>query len=172
MAILFYKNKIGKNMNDIVIWSLIGMALMALEIFGLQGIGILFTGFSAITVAFLIYINPDMVDNIGGQLLYFFFGTVGWAGVLWIPFKKFIRYGDDGDYSNIIDTYATTTKDMIKDKISYVTWSGTRVRAMIAHDNPDDIIPEKTSVKIVDVVDGLFYVTNYIRKETAPPKLK
>jgi membrane protein implicated in regulation of membrane protease activity len=161
-------------MNDVITWSLIGMALMAFEIFGLQGIGILFTGFSAITVAFLIYLNPELNDNIGSQLLYFFFGTMGWAAILWIPFKKFIRYGDDGDYSNMIDTYATTNKDMVKDKIGDITWSGTRVRAMIADDNPDDMIPEKTTVKVVNVIDGLFYITNNIRKETvpAPPKKK
>lgn len=154
-------------MNDIVIWSLIGMALMALEVFGVQGIGILFTGFSAITVAFMIYLNPDLIDNIGMQLMYFFFYTAVWAAVLWIPLNKFIRYSDNGDYSNIINTYATTNKDMIKGKIGEVIWSGTKVRAMIAKDNPDDTIPQNTSVKVASVIDGLFYITNNIRKEAS-----
>jgi membrane protein implicated in regulation of membrane protease activity len=154
-------------MNDIIIWSLIGMVLMALEVFGVQGIGILFTGFSAITVAFMVYLNPELIDNIGIQLVYFFFYTVVWAVVLWIPLNKFIRYSDNGDYSNIINTYATTNKDMVKGKIGEVYWSGTKVRAMIAEDNPDNEISINTSVKVSAVVDGLFYITNNIRKETA-----
>lgn len=159
-------------MDDIIIWSLIGMALMVLEIFGLPGIGILFTGFSAITVAFLIYFNPDIIDDIGVQLLYFFFGTVGWAGLLWIPLNKFIRYSDNGDYSNIINTYATTNKRMIKNEFGEVSWSGTKVRAMIAEDNEDNEISEKTTVKIVNVIDGIFYITNNIRKENSETDTK
>jgi membrane protein implicated in regulation of membrane protease activity len=154
-------------MGDIVTWSLIGMLLMGLEIFGLQGIGILFTGFSAITVAFLIYLNPDMVDNIGLQLVYFFFCTAGWATILWLPLKKIIRYGDNGDYSNIINTYATTHKNMKKNEVGEVIWSGTRMRAMIDDENPEDFIPEKTTVKVIAVIDGLFYITSNLRKEVA-----
>ncbi len=159
-------------MNDIIIWSLIGMVLMALEVFGVQGIGILFTGFSAITVAFMIYLDPELIDNIGIQLVYFFFYTVVWATILWIPLNKFIRYSDNGDYSNIINTYATTNKDMVKGKMGEVYWSGTKVRAMIAEDNPDNEIPTDTSVKISAVFDGVFYITNNIRKETSESDVK
>lgn len=154
-------------MSDIVTWSLIGIALMGLEMFGLQGIGILFTGFSAITVAFLIYLNPELSDNIGKQLVYFFFGTAGWAAVLWLPLKKFIRYGDNGDYSNIINTYATANTDMRKSIFGEVIWSGTRMRAMIDTECPDDFIADKTTVKVVSVIEGILYVTSNLRQEVA-----
>ena len=159
-------------MNDIVIWSIIGMILMALEIFGVQGIGILFSGFSAITVAFMIYLDPELIDNIGTQLLYFFFYTVAWAMILWIPLNKFIRYSDNGDYNNIINTYATTNKDMTKGEFGEVIWSGTKIRAMIAKDNLDDKISDKTTVKVTAVINGIFYITNDIRKEAPDHKIK
>jgi hypothetical protein len=138
---------------------------MALEIFGVQGIGILFTGFAAITVAFLIYLDPYIIDNIAIQLVYFFFATIGWAAVLWFPLKKMIRYDDDGNYSHIINTYATTHMAMKKNEIGEVVWSGTRMRAMIVDDDPEDMIPEKVTVKIMAVIDGVFYVTTNLRKE-------
>ena len=165
-------DKIGKNMDNIIIWSLIGMALMAIEIFGIQGIGILFTGFSAITVVFMIYLDPTLADDVGTQLFYFFLFTALWAAILWIPLNKFIRYSDNGDYSNIINTYATTNKDMIKGQIGEVVWSGTKVRAMIDGNNTEDIINDKTTVRITSVIDGLFYITSDIRKDTADNLIK
>ncbi|MFT6071716.1 MAG: hypothetical protein ACJARD_001138 [Alphaproteobacteria bacterium] len=152
-------------MSDIVIWSILGMVLMMLEIFGIQGIGVLFTGFSAITVSLLIYINPDLNSNIGLQLLYFFIFTAIWSAILWVPLKKFINYGDSGDYSNIIGTYANVSKDMEKGKVGEIIWSGTKVRAMIADENTKDQISAETSVKITSVIDGMFYVTENLRKE-------
>jgi membrane protein implicated in regulation of membrane protease activity len=159
-------------MNDIVVWSIIGMILMALEIFGIPGIGILFTGFSAITVAFTIYLDAQLIDDIAAQLLYFFFYTVVWAAILWIPMNKFIQYNDNGDYTNIINTYATTHNDMKKGDFGEVMWSGTKVRAMIEEDNLDEEIPAKTTVKIASVIDGIFYITNNIRKETPENEIK
>jgi len=153
-------------MNDTIIWSVLGIALMALEIFGLQGIGVLFTGFSAITVSFLIYLYPSLDSNISLQLIYFFIFTAVWAGILWIPLKNFFFYGQSGDYSNIIGTYATTHRALKRGEVGKVRWSGTIVRAVIAESSPNDVIGDKVNVKISFVEDGLFHVTENIRTET------
>lgn len=150
-------------MDDIVIWSFIGMVLMALEIFGIPGVGILFAGFAAITVAVLIYRDPSLNENIGWQLIYFFISTAFWSAVLWIPLNKWIDYSNKkDDYTNMIGSLATTNIEMAKGKKGEIFWSGTTVNAFIHPSCPDDIIAEKTEVKIVDVIDGAFYITTDI----------
>lgn len=153
-------------MFDIVVWCIIGMVLMAVEMFGLPGIGILFSGFAAITVAFFIYLDPSLEGDVAFQLIYFFMSTTVWGALLWIPLSKLIYYGDEGNYENVIGTYATTSEDLIKGVRGKLLWSGTKVRAMVDDSCPEDIIPEKTTVRIVKVVDSVFYVTNEIRQSS------
>ncbi len=145
-------------MKDITTWTIIGMLLMSLEIFGLPGLGILFAGFSAITVAATIYFDPALIDDIGSQLVYFFIYTIMWTAILWFPLNKFIQYGDSGDYTNIIGTYATVNGMLVRGEVGEVSWSGTKVRAMIDPDSQIEEIADKTHVKVSAVVDGIFYI--------------
>lgn len=145
-------------LSGIALWTFIGIMLMALEIFGVPGIGILFAGFSAISVAVSIFFSPDLNDNIGSQLLYFLLFTAFWAAVLWIPLNKFINYDDDGNYSNIIGTYGTVIGYIAKDNVGEVSWSGTIKRAMIDASSEFEEFDDKTHVKISNVKDGIFYI--------------
>ena len=92
--------------SDPIVWAIIGIILLVIEAFVMQGMGILFAGFAAICVGVSIYNDPEnLMGAIGSQLVYFFGYTAFWATILWMPLKHFFGYASEDEYKNIIGTF-------------------------------------------------------------------
>src|SRR5689334_17594321 len=93
------------------IWLICGAIFVAFEATIAPGIGFLFVGLAAITVGGLI--NFEVIDaaKLITQLASFLGLTFVWAGVLWLPLKKFQRNHKGNHYSNIIGETATVQSE-------------------------------------------------------------
>ena len=115
-----------------VYWLLAGAVLLALEAFGLPGIGFLFAGLAAILVGALVetgIVGP--LDNVT-QLGVFFLVTTLLAVLLWNKLKSWRLDPNAPHYHNMVGTEATVTRELINDGIGEVRWSGTLMRARLA----------------------------------------
>ena len=161
-------------MSEPIIWALIGIALLSIEAFALQGMGILFAGFAAISLGVSIFNNPEAFDGeIGKQFSYFFGYTIGWAALLWLPLKYFYGYASEDEYKNIIGTYGTVEENFGRDEIGKLRWSGTTVRAKIDDTSVATDLKAKSHVRVTAIKDGVYIVkpvredmVNFKDKET------
>ena len=145
--------------SDPIVWAMIGIILLIIEAFAMQGMGILFAGFAAICVGVTIYNDPEnMIGAIGSQLVYFFGYTALWATILWMPLKHFFGYASEDEYKNIIGTFAVVFENFKKDEIGKLSWSGTLVRCKIDPKSQSDELAKKTNVKVTNVVDGIYHI--------------
>ena len=145
--------------SDPIVWAIIGIILLVIEAFVMQGMGILFAGFAAICVGVSIYNDPEnLMGAIGSQLVYFFGYTAFWATILWMPLKHFFGYASEDEYKNIIGTFGIVFETFKKGDIGKLSWSGTLVRCKIDPQSQADELTVKTNVKVTNVVDGIYHV--------------
>ncbi len=115
-----------------VYWLLAGAVLLALEAFGLPGIGFLFAGIAAILTGALV--ETGLVDPFATVTQFGVFGlaTVLFAALLWNKLKSWRVNPDAPHYHNMIGTEATVTQELINDANGEVRWSGALMRARLA----------------------------------------
>ena len=135
------------------LWVAFGAAMLAIEAFGLPGIGFLFAGLGAITAGILIEMGVMGTGNTTGQFAWFFGSTVAWTALLWKPMQRFrTRKATAGDYNNMVGNTATVSGGPLeKGKAGKVHWSGTTMQAELADDTAQDGVPEGTDVVIREV---------------------
>lgn len=141
-------------MEHIALWWLVGGAVMvALEAFAVAGIGLLFGGLGAITVALII--KSDIVDeaSILAQIAWWCAMTFVWAALLWRPLKQFyVRGKKRQEYQNIVGNFATVGEGgLAGGQEGVVRWSGTVMRARLVPEAGLMSLPEGAEVVIVDV---------------------
>lgn len=143
------------------LWLLVGAICLALEAFGIPGLGFLFAGLAGIVVAVLIHYQIIDEANYVAQLAAFFGLTGLLAAILWKKLKSWrMGSGKHSDYSNIIGDMATIGRDgLFKGRVGQVSWSGTSMMAELADDAPVDGCLEGDMVKIVDVKGNKLIVT-------------
>ena len=152
-------------MNDLVVWSLIGIILLAIECFIMPSMGIIFTGFAAICVAGTIYHSPEiMMGAIGTQLFYFFIFTGLWGGILWMPMRHFLGYAAEDLYKNVIGSFGTLHEALKKNEIGLLNWSGSLVKAKIDPQSSADELKAKSYVRITAIEDGV-YIVRAVRED-------
>lgn len=115
-----------------VYWLLAGAALLALEAFGIPGIGFFFAGLAAILVGTLVETGLVEADATILQCGVFFVLTAVMAVLLWNKLKSWRVNPGAPQYSNIAGTEATVTRDLLGDSIGEVRWSGALMRARLA----------------------------------------
>ena len=115
-----------------VYWLLAGAALLALEAFGIPGIGFFFAGLAAILVGTLVETDLVGADATILQFGVFFLLTAVMAVLLWNKLKSWRVNPSAPQYSNIAGTEATVTRDLLGDSIGEVRWSGALMRARLA----------------------------------------
>ncbi len=118
------------------LWLIAGMVCLALEAFGISGIGFLFAGLAAIVVAVFIELNIVETGAYIAQFAWFFGLTMVWASLLWNPMRRFkIGKNTEPAYQNIVgDTAVVIEAALEKGKRGQVRWSGTVMQAEIAED--------------------------------------
>ena len=115
-----------------VYWLIGGAVFLALEAFGIPGIGFLFAGIAAILVGTLVESGLLLPEAYVNQWGVFFLLTTLMALVLWRRIKAWRIDPNAPLYHNIVGTEAVVTKPLIAHDEGEVRWSGTLMRARLA----------------------------------------
>lgn len=133
-----------------VYWLIAGAVLLAFEAFGIPGIGSLFAGIAAIFVGALVELGLiDPLSHIT-QLGVFGLATVVLAALLWNKLKSWRVNPNAPQYSNMVGTEATVTRELINDAIGEVRWSGTLMRARLADKSGSALVGATVVVRDTD----------------------
>lgn len=134
-------------------WLIAGAALMALEAFGIPGIGLFFAGLAAIVVGGLVASDVVGAESYLIQLSLWFGMTCLMAVTLWKPMKRWRTNPNSKDkFSNMVgDTATVSGADLVVGAAGKVKWSGTTMSAEIAAGSTVSEIPVGTTVEIVEV---------------------
>lgn len=140
--------------NPAFFWLIVGIACMALEAFGITGVGFVFAGLAALCVGVFIALGVLATDNHILQAAVFFGSAAAWAAVLWKPMRKVrLNFGKHGSgYSNMVGETAVVSGAGLKaGMIGEVLWSGTVMKAELAPHAQDVEVAVSGQVTIVDV---------------------
>lgn len=133
-----------------IFWLIAGAFLVALEVFGFSGIGLVFAGLGAICTAITIEMGYARPDSLISQFAWFFGYTTAWGLVLWKPLQRLHKPKEGGGYSNIIGDYAVTEGvGLTKGKLGSVRWSGTIAQAELSPGSSLQNVNGGERVKIV-----------------------
>ncbi len=134
-------------------WLIAGALLLAIEAFGVPGIGFLFAGLAAVVVGVLIHLGVIDETNQVAQFAAFFAITAAFAALLWKKLKEWRTNPSSSDsYSNMVgDTAIVSGGGLQKGKQGQVSWSGTTMTAEIADDAGAEMLEDATVVTIVAV---------------------
>jgi membrane protein implicated in regulation of membrane protease activity len=146
----------GIYLNIVFFWSILAIIFFILEIF-VTGIGFIFAGLSAITLAVLINFDLIAEEEIIYQLAWFFILSFAWAVPLYKLFRKYANEQKE-KYSNIIGDVAVVLSEVITKEKGKISWSGTIVEAKLAKDNDENELSKGANVKIVNIVKSVFIV--------------
>lgn len=135
------------------LWLIAGAILVALEAFGIPGIGLLFGGLAAFLTALLIEGGVVAQENYILQFGCWFALTVLVGLALWKPLKKW-RGSDAPEYHNMLGSTVTVCDGpLMKGKTGQALWSGTRMNAELASDAGVEMIAEGETA-LIAAVDG------------------
>ncbi len=142
------------------IWLITAVVLMALEAFGLPGIGLMFAGLGALIAGMAIQTGLVSETNYLLQGIIFFLATAIWTALLWKPLQKWrIRLHQKPAYDSLVGGLATVHgAPLIKNREGQVMWSGTIMAAELAHDAAVDELPVGARVTVGDVRGSLVIV--------------
>lgn len=134
-------------------WLIAGAALMALEAFGIPGIGFFFAGLAAIVVGGLVVSDVIGAESYLIQLSLWFGLTSVMAVALWKPMKRWRLNPNSKDkFSNMVgDTATICGADLAKGAPGKAKWSGTIMSAELAAESAASEIPVGTLVEVVEV---------------------
>lgn len=142
-----------------ILWLLAGAAMLALEAFGLPGIGFLFAGLGAILVGAAIEAGLVGAANYMAQLAVFLIFTSIFAALLWKKLKTWRMNPRGETYQNMIgETAVIALSGLQKGATGQVRWSGTLMQAELDPSESALGLAEGTIVKIVAVKGNVLYV--------------
>lgn len=120
-------------MSPTILWLIAAAAFLTLEAFGLPGVGALFAGLGALTVAAMLSAGLLSDSDILWQVGTFLLNSSLLALILWKPLKKWRTTRSEAPYSNMVGDEATVIGALEGDTLGQVRWSGTTMNARLAH---------------------------------------
>jgi membrane protein implicated in regulation of membrane protease activity len=124
-------------------WLTFGALIIAFEAFTAPGLGLFLAGIGALCTALVIKMGIVGEASTPAQFAWWFAITVGWAGLLWKPLRKFRLHrksrGADVKTNNLIGEVAIVAKGGLKPgDVGQVLWSGTLMNAELesSHAHP------------------------------------
>lgn len=127
-------------MSASILWLIAGAALLALEAFGIPGIGFLFVGLGALGTAVTIEIGVIGTEDYVSQFASFFITSAAFTVLLWKRLKAWRIGKGQENVGNMVGDNAIVGKNgLTRGKEGQVTWSGTTMRAVLAADAADSI---------------------------------
>ncbi len=146
-------------MEPSILWLIAGAAMLALEAFGIPGIGFLFAGLSAILVGITVQSNLVGQAAYVAQIALFFMFTAIFAALMWKKLKAWRLNPKQGEYSNMVGDSATIAlSGLQKGALGQVRWSGTLMQAELDAEEPAQALPEGTRVRITAVRGNVLIV--------------
>lgn len=142
-----------------ILWLLAGAGMLALEAFGLPGIGFLFAGLGAILVGVAIEAGLVGAGNYIAQFAVFLVFTSIFAALLWKKLKAWRMNPRGETYQNMIGENAVIAlSGLQKGATGQVRWSGTLMQAELDPSESALGLAEGSIVKIVAVKGNVLYV--------------
>ncbi len=141
-------------------WLALAALFLALEAFGVMGVGLMFGGLAALLVGILIEFSVIGENQIVTQLAVWFGITALCAALLYKPMKRWRTTSKSGQhYDNIVgDTAIVTDGDLSRDAQGKVKWSGTVMNASIDPQASIDRFEDGQTVKVSEVRGNTFLV--------------
>lgn len=137
-----------------IIWLLIGMMCLALEAFGVSGVGFFFAGLAALGVGLVVETGLAGSDAYLAQFAWFFGFTALFAALLWKPLRRWhSRRGMAGVSADggLIGARALVAGSGLEPgREGQVSWSGTLMTAELAA-GITQAVPAGETVLIVEV---------------------
>jgi len=132
-------------------WLIAAVVFMALEAFGVSGIGFLFVGLGALIVGVALPMGILADDQIIAQFALAFAGAVATALLLWKPIQKLFPHNHNNiGYDDLIGSSGIVAAGgLVKGTEGNVLWSGTIMKAELAADAAVSSLPEGARVTIV-----------------------
>ncbi len=142
-------------MSPTILWLIAGGFFIAIEIFGVPGIGFLFAGIGAMLMGGAIEFGIIAAENTSLQFTLFFAISCISAAMMWKKLKTHRKPA----YSNMIGTEAiVAAPGLVGNKEGQVKWSGTLMRARLVPNAGYDAVAEDTAVIIKQVEGNLLLV--------------
>jgi membrane protein implicated in regulation of membrane protease activity len=141
-----------------IYWLIAGAAFLALEAFGMPGIGFLFAGLAAILTGALVELGaiaPHAYILQGGVC---FLATTALAALLWKKVKHWRLKPGSPRYHNMLGTEAVVTRAIVGEGEGEVRWSGTLMRARRAAGSAAPELAVGTTVIIREAEGNLLKV--------------
>ena len=140
--------------NPSYLWLIAGVILVALEAFGVSGVGLFFAGLAAICVGVLVEVGAFARDAYLLQIAAALTLTVAWAYFLWKPLRR-RRFGFgkvEATYANMIgDTAIVSGAGLKQGMVGDVIWSGTIMKAELPKSVGDVTVTAGSQVIISEV---------------------
>ncbi len=142
------------------LWLIGGAVFMALEAFGIPGIGLVFAGLAAIIVGGLIQADIIEYSDHVLQFTLWFGMTVLTAITLWKPMKRWrLNPSAEDQFNNMIGTTATVTGGGLKKGVAgKAKWSGTTMSAKLADDAGVDMLEDGATAEVTAVKGTMLYL--------------
>lgn len=120
--------------NITYLWLIAGGVFLALEAFGIPGIGFFFAGMAALCVAIVVESAAVAPGDYFMQLVWFLGLTAAWAALLWKPMKQFWTRQKQGPAVGDVvgETVTVAEGGLKKGQEGRVHWSGTTMLAELA----------------------------------------
>ncbi len=135
------------------LWLIFAAVFLALEAFGLPGIGLFFAGIAALITGLLVEYGAIAGDDYILQFGSFLVLTAVTAGLLWKQMQRWrTNPKADGEFNNMVGSEATVLEGGLhKGKRGKAKWSGTIMSAELSADAAIDTVEEGTIVQILAV---------------------
>lgn len=132
-----------------ILWLGLAALFLALEAFGIPGIGFLFAGLGALLTWGMLQLGVISQADLVWQVAAFFINSSFLALLLWKPLKRWRTTRSDIPYSNMVGDEATVI-GTLTEAGGNVRWSGTTMRAKL---HGGDTLSEGAAV-IITAVEG------------------
>lgn len=134
-----------------LVWLALGALMIALEAFGIPGIGFLFAGIAAILTGMLA--EAGVANTTTLQIAWFLGLTTLAAAAMWRPLKRWRTDPKRGEsYRNMLGDRATVLAPGIgRNAPGHASWSGTTMRAELSPAATVDRLEAGAQVRIVSV---------------------
>ena len=151
-------------------WLAIAAIFLALEAFGMMGVGLLFGGIAALLLGIILEFGLIEETDLVTQAALWFGFTTGLALLLYKPLKRWRTTSGSGqEYNNIVgDTARVAAGGLMLGKPGKVHWSGTTMNAQISPTSSKEAFLEGDMVQISDMRGNQFMVI--ATNDTLPEK--
>lgn len=145
-------------MTPTTLWLIAAVVFIALEAFGLPGVGFVFVGIGALMTGGALELGWLANEAVVNQFILCFAGAFLSALLLWKPLQKMRMGNGSQGYSNMVGEVAQAGANGISKTTGEAIWSGTIMKARLADNAAIEQVAAGSQVVITDVVGATLIV--------------